>query len=1048
MPLAGQLAPLVWHTLDAHPHVKSATAHELGLAEGSAKVIVGHEEWDRLRVAFSKIATDSGARSHFQQSFVRLDQERSAGSSPVHMALARLIHEGRLSHVVSLNWDTLLEAAFQRLFGIDANAQGQKLWKPHGDCRRPEVPWILPHEPGFIPDHLADRIAALVNERPRTLLIVGYSERDDAVVERLLRPLASQWRVFRVSPNASGEGAVRLAAQDALDALVSGLCQQHNGWEYITFDNQRGLEGAVSGERLGPRDVDACPPLPHFETAARDLDVLHAVEIAGGSGCGKSITAWQLARTYHRQGWEVLRADSARMQDHDHALLTVRHSHWRRVLVIDDAQAFPAGFSQRVSSLAGPRTKVIQVTTDFAGERSSAVRIPARVAVDILAGEFRRRRGEIIPIVRRFDSHVGEGYLDTSLERRIDEAARSETPWQFAFVLRGGWNQVREHLNVLRDFDRSDSVLILVAIRQMLSLDAGCTVEQLLQDAREMNRSAKWVADGIERLRRRNAILPGDRLRCLHIRSAAAVVYSFFKNRRDEEFLAIVAWLRAFVELSPLRGISWLLSEVLSTGAYFSATDAPWAFLWPEQLDRLVQRCSQAVTPLERRDASFLLATLLGHRVLAADKLLAHARLLKQWLEHADGTNAFAFGDLVNGLYNANKEAAQRLVLSLAPEAIAKLLATAKTTEGYSWGHFLGRLLVADDTWRAMLKANLPREHLRALAAEFSSTQLEGMTELLQNLGYCDLELATECLAVAIPAIQNGFGTEPLAAFVATEHLRWVFLGFPLFEPHRPTRAQLKLSKLITKAIVAERVAVGIETCRWGDWEPYTGLLYWVRRVDPARHRKIVKCLDWSRLALRTDEMWARPPRELRLLLCALVLDSAGEPVRAWIAGRADRIQQIDPILAEISPEAAVAVVRNGGRLDLSGHNFSDWKLQARALARVAELDKDVPASAVAEDLARITARLTRLEEIDCEELPVFLETIHQLTPNLLPKLLAGVDVEVASDRWPKILKNSRDEVRRGGRAVFRFVKRHATGALSSLAKRLVRTRSKPSGSP
>src|SRR4051794_693705 len=88
MPLAGQLFPLVWQTLDAHPDVRKATGDALGLGVGSAKEIVGYREWDRLRVAFSKIAADSGAQGHFQQCFVRLDQERSAVSSPVHTLLA------------------------------------------------------------------------------------------------------------------------------------------------------------------------------------------------------------------------------------------------------------------------------------------------------------------------------------------------------------------------------------------------------------------------------------------------------------------------------------------------------------------------------------------------------------------------------------------------------------------------------------------------------------------------------------------------------------------------------------------------------------------------------------------------------------------------------------------------------------------------------------------------------------------------------------------------------------------------------------------------
>jgi hypothetical protein len=83
-------------------------------------------------------------------------------------------------YVVSLNWDTLLEAAFRALYGIDINAQGRRPWKALGDCHHPEESWMLPHESGSIRDEVADQMTTLATERPRTLLIFGY-------------PLISDW---------------------------------------------------------------------------------------------------------------------------------------------------------------------------------------------------------------------------------------------------------------------------------------------------------------------------------------------------------------------------------------------------------------------------------------------------------------------------------------------------------------------------------------------------------------------------------------------------------------------------------------------------------------------------------------------------------------------------------------------------------------------------------------------------------------------------------------------------------------------------------------
>src|SRR5713101_8370410 len=103
MPLAGQLSPLVWHTLDAHPEVKRSTCDALGVPLGNAKDVIGLD-WNRIQVGFSQIAAAPDARKTFQFSFAQLDRERASTPSPVHTALARLVHCGRVLHVISLNW--------------------------------------------------------------------------------------------------------------------------------------------------------------------------------------------------------------------------------------------------------------------------------------------------------------------------------------------------------------------------------------------------------------------------------------------------------------------------------------------------------------------------------------------------------------------------------------------------------------------------------------------------------------------------------------------------------------------------------------------------------------------------------------------------------------------------------------------------------------------------------------------------------------------------------------------------------------------------------
>ena len=1043
MPLAGQLAPLVCHTLDTHPAAGQRVCEQLGVRQGSAKDVIGHV-WERLLTGFAVIAAYPEAWATFQACFAGLNRERSSIPSPAHAALARLVHCGSAVQVISLNWDTLLEVAFLDLYGIDINSHGTKLWKPHGDCQRPDILWVLPHQPGLIPSELVDRVTSIANERPRTLVVVGYSEGDEVVVERLIKPLSDRWTVIRIGPNAAGEGAIRATAREALEYLAEGLCpvSEPTGWQHVTFKNQRGIEAAVSGERLGPRDVDSCPRLPHFLAAARALELLQAVEIAGSPGCGKSLTAWQLARELNREGWEVLRPDPAIAPLKAMSLTPIPSSLWRRILVIDDSQIYPNGFADQLIEQAGSSLKVIRATTDAEGERSHAVRIPAAAAVEVMASDFRKRRTELLPIVARFDPRVGDEYLDVPIERRIDEAGEAATPWQFSFVLRGGWRQARDELRVLRDFERADLLLIIVAAHQLLTLDAGCSADDVIRSSSHLGRQEPWVRSGLELLRRRKQLLHASTLRCVHIQSAVVALESFFANREDAEFTLTVSMLRALFARpdTPLRGVSWLLRTVYRSDAFRHTGGTQWDVLTADLVEKLVNRCFSATLPQEKRDATFILNTLVGHKSLPIGALEPYLPILGKWLETADGTTAYALGDLTNTLWypeRSEKSLASRLVASVNPAQVTNSLSTITWDQGYSWGFLLGRLwVVASKEWRATLKYTIPRDQILSLIETLKTTEVTDFNHLLSGLGSYDRDFVTDLLKRAIPVIRRRFEEAPLEAFAETNETRWGLLGADLFGRTRPSADQKKLSKQMTRSIRPRSVADGILTCRHGDWEPYSELLSWLRAIDPTTHRDIAQAIDWKAFEERVAPMWSKPQGGPWFLLYSLMVDRNGHPVRTWLATQAGRMTEISPMLAGCSPEAAISVVRNRGHISpVTSHNL---RFQAWSLDRLATVDRELALSYMEANRIAIASLLTNLEGIDCEHFPTLLRLLEKLDREFLRRLFANVDPVVASEHWLKHRRDNRKEVRVGARKIYVIAREHGEGGIRALAERLL----------
>jgi hypothetical protein len=1037
MPLTGQLSPLVWHTLDRHPAVRGRLASVLGLSDQAAKSLVGDED-RAIRLAFEHIGADAASRHTFQQAFASLDAQRRNDVSSFHDALVRLVYVGRALRVVSLNWDTLLETAFGRRYGAAINAQGRALWKPHGDCSDTAAKWILPFEEGFISDEIVADLEALAIERPRVLFIVGYSEPDDAVVHRLVNPLVSRWRVFRLSPRATGEGAIQLPAVDGLIRIATALCPSPEvpGWEFVSFDHQRGLEAAISGERLGPRDVDYCPRLPHFKTARRALEIVNKVDIAGPPGCGKSITAWQLARELNQAGWLVLRPAHATQQGQALDLTALRNDRWKRVVVVDDAQTFASTSIERLAELAGPRLTSITATTEATGERPRSVRIPTHVAVEQLTSEFRRRREEVLPIVQKYDSRIGDDFMATPFEWRLDEAAKSSTPWQFAFVLRGGWTRAREQFDALRDFDRADLLLVLIAGRQLLSLDSGSELNTLIDDALALGRTKEWALTTLDLLRRQEAVLPGAPIRCLHIESARIVVETALKRSNTDSFQPIVAALRRLVYdgNAPTRGIHWLNEQVLGADAFrYSNKSAGTRFYERDALEALVKRLLGSRTALERRDAAFVLSRLLWYDELDKERLRTDFTVLRGWLETVTSDNAYALAELL--IYLGRTEPYSELVRSMDPSVVWERVKLAEPSTGYSWGRYLGRLAAsADRNWRKRALDLADRHRLFELVARFTPNELVHLREFVLGIANFDTAFGLECLRHGLPTLKAAFGSNALAAYQATSDLEHRLLGHPLFSPPRPSKVQRDLSRQFTNAIRPEEVASGIATCRFGDWETYARLLTFVKRANPGKHRAIVAAIPWDLLEQRCATFWSCPPRELRLLLSNLAARRDVEPVRSWLLAHSHLIQEIDPILTGLSPKSAIAVLARGGRVNLAGHNQSDWQLQSWALAQVAEVDKSRACEVLRQNEHHVLERLSKLNGLDAEEFIHFLKVVDDLDEQWLKAVLRKIDGAAAADSWQRVLRDDRPKTRKGAQKVLRFIVEKDEGTAKNLA--------------
>lgn len=140
-----------------------------------------------------------GVANHFRR-VENLSEDVAFGLLPKepseqHLILAELFHVGYIAHIISFNWDDLVEKAYRRLYsdGIpmvtrEDTTSDHALWKLHGDIANPDERWVLPFEQGRV----SSALEQLASHTTLPTIITGYREQESIVREKLIAVLENR----------------------------------------------------------------------------------------------------------------------------------------------------------------------------------------------------------------------------------------------------------------------------------------------------------------------------------------------------------------------------------------------------------------------------------------------------------------------------------------------------------------------------------------------------------------------------------------------------------------------------------------------------------------------------------------------------------------------------------------------------------------------------------------------------------------------------------------------------------------------------------------
>lgn len=778
-----------------------------------------------------------------------------------------------------------------------------------------------------------------------------------------------------------------------------------DSWRRIEFHQSRDIGPALLGRALGPSDALACPRMPEADQVVHQLTTAYSARLVGVSGSGKSVCAYQVAHGFAQSGWSVF---ALKASDATHRAIPTPPD-GKVLLLIDDAHLATDEALLAVEDQAGSRLLVLTIHTAAEGALSQrrSIRIDPVAGIQAIAAGLLAHRDATLAAVRRADSHVGDLMLDTALEDRVTHAARYATvPWQFCFVLGGGWRRANEAVGTARAL-KLDLLLAAIAIRQLASGDASPSRDQIAATLSAAGVAPQCIATDLQRLADERLVISTDDLRCPHQRLAAVLLGKLLEHQREAGTTAIAAMVRVVLgdEALPLSGLSTLLHEL-----HF-ADFGRWKSLVHEvALKPVLARCWLASVPADVMSACFALSEAIAYLDDWETAVFSgNATKLAAWIENAQDPAGHGLARLLNTILNENESLGIALTRSASSTAIAKLISSATPASVWHIAELTKTLrLWHGDAWASDVVSNLDNRKLVVLADSWpDEASIHRIICLLEALAGPAEPLALDVVEAFLPVARRKLATDPVKQFRHLADLVWKVLR--VLDPLgvykgrlAPTKRHMKLARELLDGIVLDDLAAKLSRATLRELQLVSFLIAFTSKASPVKAKKLLQLMDWDTIGATIGDYWSRLPYDAEVLFGqAAGSTEARERIVVLIRNHLDRLDTMPARLALIAPELALDFVRQGRSIALARFDHTEWQFGPVVIALFAQENPELLPKVLDQCISTMAGNLSQHDGSWYREAAPMLEAMMEHSPDSLQLVLDQVDVGGARVGWP-----------------------------------------------
>lgn len=771
----------------------------------------------------------------------------------------------------------------------------------------------------------------------------------------------------------------------------------HNQWEELTFEFQRDISSAIMGYRLTPADVLACPRFPQVEKLKEHLTIVDHVMLQGQPGCGKSISLYQAAYDYFMNGWHVYRY----ICGSDQSVPVIPQNSEQSLFLFDDAQNLSEESLQKVQEQARPTRKIMLAKTISSAINFDTIILTNQEAVLTLKNFCTNNIDVIAPIIHKSDRDVGVGYHEIPVEHRIQAAGSAVSPWVFSYTLRGGWKAIKSLYSIIRTHHRCGLLATLIAVFQVAQKDRNIDFDWFCQWIQQFDSTLKWTQEDLQYLVDKKVVLSIDDVRIVHIQSANTIIGQYLDDSTQDELLLlqkIVETAYCDNRISPL-GIVWLCNGPRS---YTKIWSPEHYFITDKMIHYTLNSLSSIKTSSDRMGIAYFWEKVLNRRELptGVQYFKQNENMVINWLLQADNETAYAYGNLINALYNADRIAHQSIALQI---DWSKFIATMKSISipfYTGWARLINRLSISlpQENKEQLTNALVP--YSKQAASTITTSNIIDFSEFLCETIYFN-PYAHETILRLVPIYEKLFIEDMRNALDLFDFgFMMCFCGINFFGNRKVLPETIETASAIVEVIPEHKLATYISNSYPREWQHIYKIMCLIAKYDKKKARRIIKCIDVSKLASWGSETWSTS-HEVIYICCTLALGNQRN-AQSYIESCKKHITKIYSPIAICAPHYAVSLFDAGIPIELVTDHH--WDIAYSLLKSLIKIDVQKTASIISGDIPNIVDKMnstTALNFIHVHYLR-FIECIADNFPGLFDTIAKQIDLQHIAENWEK----------------------------------------------